>query len=325
MDNTFRTTFNISEFPYKLNYKSKSLFIGSCFTENIGNYLKELKFDVKINPFGIIYNPVSISKNIDYLINKKQFGVDELVFYNELWFSFHHHGKFSDPDQIKCLIKINTAINEFSEFLKQADFVFLTLGSAYTYTHKSTNQVVANCHKFPSDTFVKTLLEPQKIVDDYKNILANLFSFNNKLKVVFTVSPIRHWKDGATENQLSKSVLFVAIHEIIKKTNNCFYFPAYELIMDDLRDYRFYEDDMIHPNITALEYIRNKFTDAIIDEQSQSILNEIKKLIQAAKHKPFYPNSQSYKQFKEKFMEQTKKLRKQYPFLSLNEFEKYFK
>ena len=150
--NTFRTTFNIPEIPCKLNYQSKSLFLGSCFTENIGNYLKDHKFNININPFGIIYNPITICKSIDYLINNKQFNENDLSFNSDLWFSFQHHGRFSNPDKIKCLDNINTSIFESSEFLKQADFIFITLGSAYTYTHKLTNQVVANCHKFPSKT-----------------------------------------------------------------------------------------------------------------------------------------------------------------------------
>jgi hypothetical protein len=321
----FRTTLEIPEFPFQIGYDSKSLFIGSCFTENIGNYLKELRFDVLTNPFGIIYNPVSIVNSIKYLTDKKIFLKEELNLYNDLWFSFHHHGRFSDSDKDTCLDKINSCVHEASEFIQKADFLFLTFGTAFIYTHKQTKTVVANCHKLPSDTFVKSILSPEDIIQQYISAFRDILKINTRLKIIFTVSPIRHWNDGASENQLSKSVLFVAINEIIKKCSNCFYFPAYELVMDDLRDYRFYAEDMIHLNGTAIDYVRGKFARSMIAKEAQEIMEEVRKLIQAKNHKPFNPDTKAHKSFKEACHRQTHALKKKFPFLNLAEFEEYFK
>jgi len=320
----FRTIFDLPEFPFKMNYHSKSIFIGSCFTENIGIYLKERRFNAIINPFGIIYNPLSISNSIRFLSNSRIFEEKDLCYYNELWFSFHHHGRFSDTDKKNCLDKINASIHEASEFIRHADFLFLTFGTAFIYTHKETNEVVANCHKFPMETFTKSLLDPKKIIEEYAFTFDHLLKINPGLKIIFTVSPVRHWKDGAIENQLSKSILFVAIHEIIKNFSNCFYFPAYELIMDDLRDYRFYAEDMTHLNGTATEYIRLKLRQSMIAEDAQEIMDEIQKLLQANNHKPFNIDTASYKHFKQNCLKRTMVMKEQYPFLDLREFIEYF-
>ncbi len=168
------------------------------------------------------------------------------------------------------------------------------------------------------------MLTPQEIIFDCEKTLKALKKTNPKIKIIFTVSPVRHWKDGAVENQLSKSILFVAINDIIKKIDNCFYFPAYELMMDDLRDYRFYAEDMIHPNATAIDYIREKFIQSFIKTDSLKIMNEVIGLIQAFKHRPFNNSSVNHKKFKENYLKQTKELKKQFPFLDLEEFEKYF-
>jgi len=320
----FRTIFDLPEFPFKMNYHSKSIFIGSCFTENIGIYLKERRFNAIINPFGIIYNPLSISNSIRFLSNSRIFEEKDLCYYNELWFSFHHHGRFSDTDKKNCLDKINASIHEASEFIRHADFLFLTFGTAFIYTHKETNEVVANCHKFPMETFTKSLLDPKKIIEEYAFTFDHLLKINPGLKIIFTVSPVRHLKDGAVENQLSKSILFVAIHEIIKKFSNCFYFPAYELIMDDLRDYRFYAEDMTHLNGTATEYIRLKLRQSMIAEDAQEIMDEIQKLLQANNHKPFNIDTASYKHFKQNCLKRTMVMKEQYPFLDLREFIEYF-
>ncbi len=320
----FRTTFDISGSNQKIDYYSKTLFIGSCFTENIGNYLKTLKFQTILNPTGIIYNPASINECIRFLIEKKEFFEKDLDFFNDEWLSFHHHGRFSDPDKNNCLKNINEELLSASDYIRQADFLFITFGSASVYRHNEKNIIVSNCHKFPAETFLKYLLTPQEIIFDCEKTLKALKKTNPKIKIIFTVSPVRHWKDGAVENQLSKSILFVAINDIIKKIDNCFYFPAYELMMDDLRDYRFYAEDMIHPNATAIDYIREKFIQSFIKTDSLKIMNEVIGLIQAFKHRPFNNSSVNHKKFKENYLKQTKELKKQFPFLDLEEFEKYF-
>jgi hypothetical protein len=325
MDN-FRTTFNIPEFPFKLSYQSKSIFIGSCFTENISNYMKDLKFQVIQNPTGILYNPISILECLKFMMDGKKFKESELHRFNDIWFSFHHHGRFSDTDKGRCLTNINAEISEGTKFLRDTDFLFITFGSAFIYKHNETNDVVANCHKFPSSTFTKSLLDFQTIREEYLKSIDKLCKINSKLKIIFTVSPVRHWNDGAAENQLSKSILLLAIHEIIKNNPSvCFYFPAYELMMDDLRDYRFYAEDMLHPNNISIEYLWNKFSDSFIEKDSCKIIKEIQKLIDAKNHRPFHTETSSYKQFKLSIQKQTNELKKKYPFLDLDEFENFFK
>ena len=322
--NAFRTTFNIDESKTKINYHSKTIFIGSCFTENIGNHLKDLKFKTVCNPTGIIYNPFTICECIQFLLNGKSFIENDIEFFNNAWFSFKHHSRFSNPDKEKCLENINTELNSATEYIKQADFLFITLGTAFVYKHNRTNEIVANCHKFPSYTFSKSILQASEIVEIYSETIKQLNKINSKIKIIFTVSPVRHWKDGVIGNQISKSILFVSINEILKKFDNCIYFPAYELMMDDLRDYRFYAEDMIHPNSIAIEYIRDKFIETFVDRDSQMIISNIKKLQLAKNHKVFNSNSSSHLKFKEINLRQIIELKKEFPFLDLEEFEKYF-
>ena len=320
----FRTTFNIPEFNPKMDFQSKSLFIGSCFTENIGNYLKDLKFQIINNPTGIIYNPISICECINYLIKQKKWNEEELGFYNDSWFSFKHHSRYSDPDKPVCLTNINNDLNSASQQIINADFLFLTLGTAFVYKHIQTKEIVANCHKFPTSTFSKSLLNTDAVVFYFENLLKDLVKINKKIKIIFTVSPVRHWKDGATENQVSKSVLLTAIHELISKFNNCSYFPAYELMMDDLRDYRFYAEDMLHPNAIAIEYIRDKFVKTYIDHDAEVLMDEVQKLRQAKAHKPFNKNSELHINFRKQQLKKIEQIKRKFPFLDLNEFEEFF-
>lgn len=321
----FRTILKISPSAEKINYHSHCLFIGSCFTESIGNYLRELKFQTQINPFGIVYNPLSISNSIDTLLNGKNFTGNDLEFQNDVWFSFRHHSRFSDSDKNSCLLKINEALKTSSEFIKKIDFLFVTFGTSFIYTHIEKNIVVANCHKLPSNVFTKSMLEPEAIITSWCNTIKKIKSINPSVKIIFTVSPVRHINDGITENQQSKSVLFVAIQNILKKFDNCFYFPAYEIMMDELRDYRFYDEDMVHPNDTAINYIRQKFTETYIDQASQEIMAEIKKLLLAKNHKPFFPGTPAHGNFIKKNLQKISELIKQFPFLELDEFKNYFR
>lgn len=323
--NTFRTRINIPASKNKINYHSRCFFIGSCFTESIGNYLKDLKFQTDINPFGIVYNPVSIKNSIDFLLKGKCFTEKDLDFYNDVWFSFHHHSRFSGTDKKRCLKKINDVLQFSSDFFKKSDFLFITLGTSYIYTHKEKNIVVSNCHKLPSETFTKSLMQPEEFFSAYSSLIKKIKTTNPALKIIFTISPVRYANDGFIENQRLKSVLFVAVHKIIEKFENCFYFPAYEIMMDELRDYRFYANDMIHPSDTAIDYIRQKFTETYIDPASQEIMTEIKKLVQAKNHKTFFHDTPAHKKFLKKNMQKILEMKKIFPFLNLQEFEDYFK
>jgi len=311
MDPLFRTAVKIPEFDLKTGYSKRNLFIGSCFTENIGVRMEELKYTTDINPFGILYNPESVSNCLNRLLDTRNFSQADLVFHGGMWHSFSHHGRFSGESENAALQNINQRMQFSSEFLKTTDFLFLTLGTAWVYRYKKSGEVVANCHKIPDFEFIRHRLSVNEIVSDFNRLINRLKEINPEIQIVFTVSPIRHWKDGAIENQRSKAILLLAIDEIISShRRNCHYFPAYELMMDELRDYRFYAPDMLHISDVAVDFIWDKFGQALIDDNSRQISVRVQKIIQATKHKPFNKNTPEFKQFVLQFQEQINKLEK---------------
>ncbi|MBE9467838.1 MAG: GSCFA domain-containing protein [Bacteroidetes bacterium] len=320
----FRTNIEIPKSNSKIAYNSKTIFVGSCFTENIGNKLYELKFPVEINPFGIQYNPKSVKNSLSFLIDKKVFTQDDIHFTNEQWFSFYHHSKFSNSDKEKCLFKINEKIRQAAEFLENADTLFITFGTAWVYQLNETKEIVSNCHKLPANQFNRFLLDVDDIYKDYLILIKRLLELNNKLKIIFTVSPIRHLKDGAVGNQISKSTLILAVNKLKKHFSNVEYFPSYEIMMDDLRDYRFYADDMFHINETAINYIWQKFSETYFDDNTQDLIKKIKKIVKNKNHKPFNPKSQMYKDFLKNNLEQINKLLHQYPYINLEDERNFF-
>lgn len=313
----FRTKIPPTKYNFDINYKSKIMFIGSCFTENIGQKLEETKFNIDINPFGIIYNPISVKNSLQNLIIKKVFKEEDLFYFNERWNSYSHHGKFAFPEQKETLKNINERINSSSLHLQTSDYLFVTFGTAWIYELASTKQVVSNCHKVPSKEFNKKILSVEEITKTYKQLLQSLNKFNPNLKVIFTISPVRHLKDGFSENNLSKSTLKLAINELVNSNKNCYYFPAYEIMIDDLRDYRFFNSDLLHPNQIAIDYIFNYFENSFFSEETIKIYSEINKIISAKKHKPFNPKSETYFKFIKKINEDVEELKNQYPFLNL--------
>lgn len=321
---TFRTIINPQPSPYKIGYQTPVLFMGSCFTENIGIKMAELKFPVIVNPFGVMYNPVSVQKGMEILIDQKKFEKSDLGFYNDLWFSFYHDTEFSDIDQSKCLHKINLSIEDASKHLRKAKFLFITFGTSWIYNYLQTETIVSNCHKIPAKEFERKRLDAADIFVEWANLLNRLTELNKELKIIFTVSPVRHWKDGAIENQLSKATLILAIHQLKAKFKNVEYFPAYEIMMDDLRDYRFYADDMIHPSKVAIDYIWDKFANTYFEKDTNEIIREIEKIIQAKNHRPINPETNNYKKFIENQIKSIEVLEKNYPFLNFSEDKGYF-
>jgi len=294
----FFTHIDISESFIDISYQDQILLFGSCFAESIGKRLNEYKFHVDINPFGVLYNPLSISTAISSLIKPIDKTKDDLFLHNGLYHSFTHHSSFSAITETECLEKINHRIQISSANLKKANRLFITFGSAHVYLLKSNGEIVANCHKLPSRFFEIKRLSVTDIFEEWDRLLSSLFKINKQLNVIFTVSPIRYWKDGAHENQLSKSTLLLAIDEIQKHyPNQISYFPAYELLMDELRDYRFYAEDMCHPSVTAVQYIWERFIATYFNQPTQQLLMEVKNILKAIDHKPFNPESQAHKQF----------------------------
>jgi len=320
----YRTLFHIPESEHKITYETPLFFIGSCFTENIGKKLEELKFQVEINPFGVIYNPFSVKNSLEMLMDDKVFTAEDLYHFNDQWISFYHQTSFSDPDLENCLQHINDKNRRASAFLKKAEFLFITFGTARIFEWKETGQVVSNCHKIPASKFARKLLSPEEITEMYISLVQDLTDFNPGLKIIFTVSPVRHWKDGATGNQISKSVLLVAIHSLLEHFPQNLYFPAYEIVMDDLRDYRFYAEDMLHLNKTAVDYIWDKFENTFIDKENRAITKEIRQLVLAMSHRPMKSDSESHRKFLKANLEKVIQLQKRFPFLDVRKEIDYF-
>ncbi len=293
-DPTFRTSFSIPSSPNKISYQHKLLFIGSCFTENIGSRLKDLAFQVEINPLGILFNPLSIITGIEMIIGKRHFTEKELFHFDNKWISFHHHSEFSGKDKKLTYEKILSRLTHAREYLTDGGFLFITWGTAWVYKWKETGKVVANCHKIPNHLFNKELLEVSEILLHYEQLLDNLWENYPQLSVIFTLSPVRHWKDGVEQNQVSKSTLRLAAYKLCQMYEQAMYFPAYEWMMDDLRDYRFYKEDMLHPNTTAIRYLWSKFEDTFFNPETQKIYQEIEKLNKFLGHKPSDPQDPGY-------------------------------
>lgn len=294
----FRTEVEIPKYPFSIGFDSPSLFIGSCFTENIGAIMRENKMPVLVNPFGVVYNPLSISNSLESILTNRQYEPGDIHFDKGLWYNFNFHTRFSNPNKDECLSNMNSAIGDAHLFLNKLQNLIVTFGTARVYRLKQTNSVVANCHKIPAKEFEHQLMSVDEIVNVWMVLIDKLLAQNNNLRIIFTVSPIRHWKDGAEGNQLSKATLIVAVHKLIAKyPNNAFYFPSYEIMMDDLRDYRFYDDDMLHPSSKAIEYIWSKFESTFLDKESKELLAKINRIKQAIGHRPFNPSTSEHQRF----------------------------
>lgn len=309
----FRKELKIKAFRSQLSVLDKLMLIGSCFSENLGEKLRSFRFDVQINPSGTLFNPVSICRALESYIDKKNYSQDDLFFHEELWKSWDHHSLFAHPDREVALSNINEMVTSAHQTLLEAQWLIITLGSAWVY-EKEDGRVVANCHKVPTDKFFKRLLPASEISADFRNLHQRLKQVNPNLKIIYTISPVRHIRDGFVENNRSKAALIQAVHELIDSTDySAMYFPAYELIIDDLRDYRFYAEDMVHPNYLATDYVWDKFVNACIDERSRRFFPEIGQLNAAKAHKPFQPMSVAHQKFREKHYQLAEKLRGEWP------------
>ena len=290
------TPVDIPNYSIQLSHEDKFTLMGSCFAENIGERLSYHQFNVCQNPFGIVFNPISLSKGIHRIIENKPYTTDEIVQHNELWLSLDHHGRFSNLDKTTCLSNINESIEIAHHQLKKSTLLVVTFGTAWVY-EKSDFGIVANCHKIPADQFTKRLLSVKEIKAAFESVLDALNKFNSELNVLFTVSPVRHSKDGMHENNLSKASLLLATNNLVAQQDNCNYFPAYEIVMDELRDYRFFNEDMVHPSKTAIKYIWEKFSTGLFNTQTIELNAEIGKIQSALEHKPFNETSKAHKQF----------------------------
>ncbi|MFN8237462.1 MAG: GSCFA domain-containing protein [Chitinophagales bacterium] len=283
----FRKVIPISKSSFFIHHRDEIILMGSCFTENIGEKLRYYGFNITKNPFGIIYNPVSIFQNLDSIIQRKKYTTSDLMKRNDLYISLDHHGSYSDTDQERLLHTINSEVEHAYNRFTSSNYIMFTLGTSFIYRHTASGNIAANCHKLPNTQFEKKLLTTDEIKSAFRHIKPHLAGKT----IIFTVSPVRHWRDGAVQNQRSKSILIESIHQIIEENDNCFYFPAYEIMMDELRDYRFYDEDMLHPNQTAVNYIWERFCQTYFDAPTQEIIEKIHKLRLMVQHRIKHSNT----------------------------------
>ena len=313
----FRTQIPLSKSSNPIDYNSKVLSFGSCFAENMADKFDYFKFQNETNPFGIIFNPVSIEKVIERAVTENWFTEKDVFFHNERWNSFEVHSDLSNSDRQELLETLNKAISETHKQLKEATHIIITYGTAWIYRNMESDEIVANCHKVPQKQFSKELLSVDTIQKSIQNTINLIHTLNPDINFIFTISPVRHIKDGFAENQLSKSHLFAALHQVLKTHNSQLitanYFPSYEIMMDELRDYRFYGEDMLHPNQVAIDYIWHKFSENYIAENAISIMNEIDEIQKSLRHRSFNPESEQHQQFLAKLQQKINVLGEKLP------------
>jgi lysophospholipase L1-like esterase len=294
----FTTKIPIQKYHHPITYESKIMLLGSCFATNIGNKFEYFKFQTTINPFGIVFNPVSLAKIIVRSVQKEYYTENDIFFHHDLWHCFEVHSELSHPDKNTFLNSLNELIDTTHQQIKAASHLFITVGTSWVYRNIATNEIVANCHKVAQKEFEKELLTIKTIEQQIETILSALSVVNLNCKLIFTVSPVRHIKDGFAENTLSKAHLIAAIQrKIIHHPTRLNYFPAYEIMMDELRDYRFYAEDMLHPNPTAIDYIWIQFYENYILKSEFEWMNQIYDIQRGLQHKPFNPNTASHQKF----------------------------
>lgn len=291
----FRTKVDIPKYDFSLHHEQKILSMGSCFSENMGARLHSAAFDVLVNPFGVLYNPASIARSLEHLLYKEQFCADDLMQNGELWASFSHSTLYSHPQVDGCLQLINTDFSAAKVQLAKADVLLLTFGTAWVFELHATGEIVSNCHKIPSAQFKRRRLTVAEIVETYQQLIGKMVEMNSALKIIFAVSPVRHWKDGPTENNISKAILLMAIQDLQKLfPAHVFYFPSYEIVVDELRDYRFYAKDMLHPSEVAVDYIWEKLSSSFFDDNTKALCAEVQSYVNLCNHRPLHTNTVEY-------------------------------
>ncbi len=334
----FMTDISIPSPEKRISYTDPIFLAGSCFTEHIGERLQSLKFSTLQNPRGILFDPVSVTRTIDACMENRPPRAEELFLLNEVWQSWDHHSRFSGTNREQVLARIQEAQEEAHHFLKTARWVVITLGSSYSYRllpgiagagavlpgNPGQERPVANCHRAPAQWFRKHLCTIDETIATIDNTLHRLFRFNPDLRVLFTVSPVRHLRDGVVENNRSKARLLEAVHHLVHKFSRLYYFPAYELVIDVLRDYRFYDIDLAHPNYQATQFVLDHFRESFIDAAAHPVMDQVQQIVTARRHRAFHPDTEAHRRFLAGFAEKTKALQEAHPYLDLSEESAYF-
>ena len=326
----FRLELQVKALPKQIQLHEPVMLIGSCFTEHISKRLAAHKFQVLENPHGILFNPRSIETAVTAYISNKQYQQHDLFFFNDLYTSWEHHGQFSHPNATEVLQMMNESVVNAHSFLRTAQWVIITLGSSWVYELKNDsmggkeNQTASNCHKVPQQHFNHRLLNADEVNTSLKNIVSAIQLFSSGANIIFTISPVRHHREGLVENNRSKALLISSVHQMIESNKDVFYFPSYELIIDDLRDYRFYAEDLVHPNYQATQYVWEKFVEACICESTQKDMEEINKIVHAKNHRSLHPSSRGHHQFLDKMLEKTRELQQRLGYLDFSKELEYF-
>lgn len=311
----------------KIEHQHPIVLMGSCFTEHMSKRLEQSKFRTVSNPFGILFNPISVVQNLRKIIQKESYTTADLFHLNELWNSWDHHSDFSHFNAEDALAKINSTIASTHQFLQQSEWLIITLGSSFQYflTQEPKNYAVANCHRAPSAWFDKRLLSIATITDHLQQVIAELKVFNPRLKIIFTISPVRHIRDGVVENNRSKARLLEAVHQLVDDNAHCFYFPAYELAIDVLRDYRFYDVDMVHPNYACTQFIWEHFVASYFSDECKTTADAMKEIATAFAHRTRFPETEAHQKFLLKYVQKIQILQKQYSYLDFSDELQYFR
>ncbi len=304
----FRTEIPIPKSKFPIDYNSKIVSFGSCFAENMAEKLDYFKFENTCNPFGIIFNPVSIEKMIYRIVNQFFYTENDIFFHDERWHCYDVHSELSNVNKEEFLGSLNAILKTSFIQLFQASHIIITYGTSWVYRNNATNSIVANCHKVPQKEFSKEILSIETIEKSIKNTIEYFQIINPDCRFIFTISPVRHIKDGFVENQRSKAHLITAIQNLQSE-----YFPSYEIMMDELRDYRFYAEDMLHPSQLGIDYIWERFSETTISEESHAVMEEVESIQKGLAHKPFNPNSEKHKKFLSNLNEKMNTLALKFP------------
>ncbi|MCH2022328.1 MAG: GSCFA domain-containing protein [Saprospiraceae bacterium] len=320
----YKTSIEISPPSFNISYKDYILSIGSCFAQNMAAQLQNFYYHASVNPFGTLYNPISIRNSLGLMLNNYEFQSEDLFYHKGLWNSFQHHSSFSAANPTRVLEKINIELVKSRSRLEETKVLILTFGTSWVYELKKTNKIVSNCHKLSANRFKRRKLSVKEIIDKLGPLLEYLKQKLPGINILLTVSPIRHLKDGFEENQISKSTLILAVQEMVKSASYIHYFPAYEIMMDDLRDYRYYADDMIHPSNLAVEYIWELFSKYYLNEKEDKLRQSLKKLNKTILHRSFNPTSVAHQNFVKQQLKSIERIQKRAPTLNLDKAKKHF-
>ena len=312
----FTTKIPIQKAINLIDYNSKILSMGSCFAENMADKFSYFKFENSVNPFGILFHPLAIEKIILKAINQEKYTENEIFFHNEQWHCYDVHSDLSHYDSTILLDNLNQTLTDFYSQIQNATHIIITYGTAWVYRNKASNELAANCHKVPQNQFDKEILSIETIRESIQNTITSIEKVNPNCAIIFTISPVRHIKDGFVENQRSKAHLIAALHSTYDiRHSTTSYFPSYEIMMDELRDYRFYSEDMLHPNQVAIDYIWERFSETTISDAAFSTMEKIASVQKRLAHRPFQPHSESHSKFLENLQKEITELQKQFPFL----------